>query len=279
MALQINTNLGAIMASAAASSVNKSMETSMTRLATGSRINTAADDAAGVAIASRLTSEIRGTNQAVRNAMDAQAMIDTAEGAHNEIVNILQRMREIAVQAANDTNDADDRDNLQAETDQLVDEIDRIATVTTWAGISLLDASGGASGSFTFHVGAGTTSGSDTITVAISSMSSSSLGVNALTMASNSSALTTIDAIDTAITTVNTQRADLGAYSNRLDNTVSNLTNISANLEAGRSRIQDADFAAESTNLAKSQILQQASTAMLAQANASKQGVLSLLQG
>jgi flagellin len=140
MALQINTNLGAIMASAAASSVNKSMETSMTRLATGSRINTAADDAAGVAIASRLTSEIRGTNQAVRNAMDAQAMIDTAEGAHNEIVNILQRMRELAVQAANDTNDADDRDNLQAETDQLVDEIDRIATVTTWAGVSLLDA-------------------------------------------------------------------------------------------------------------------------------------------
>ena len=279
MALSINTNMGALMASAAASSVNKSLETSMNRLSTGMRINTAADDAAGVAIASRLTSEIRGTNQAIRNAMDGQALIDTAEGAHNEIVNILQRMREIAVQAGNDTNDADDRANLQAEVDQLVDEIDRIATVTTWAGINLLDASGGASGTFTFHVGARTTAGSDTIDVAISSMTSSSLSVGALTLASNGSALTTIDAIDAAILTVNAQRADLGAYSNRLDNTVANLTNISTNLEAGRSRIQDADFAAESTNLAKSQILQQASTAMLAQANASKQGVLSLLQG
>jgi flagellin len=279
MALSINTNMGALMASAAASSVNKSLETSMNRLSTGMRINTAADDAAGVAIASRLTSEIRGTNQAIRNAMDGQALIDTAEGAHNEIVNILQRMREIAVQAGNDTNDADDRANLQSEVDQLVDEIDRIATVTTWAGINLLDASGGTSGTFTFHVGARTTAGSDTIDVAISSMTSSSLSVGALTLASNGSALTTIDAIDAAILTVNAQRADLGAYSNRLDNTVANLTNISTNLEAGRSRIQDADFAAESTNLAKSQILQQASTAMLAQANASKQGVLSLLQG
>ena len=271
--------MGALMASAAASSVNKSLETSMNRLSTGMRINTASDDAAGVAIASRLTSEIRGTNQAIRNAMDGQALIDTAEGAHNEIVNILQRMREIAVQAGNDTNDADDRDNLQAEVDQLVDEIDRIATVTTWAGINLLDATGGASGTFTFQVGARTTADSDTIDVAISSMTSSSLSVGALTLASNGSALTSIDAIDAAIQTVNAQRADLGAYSNRLDNTVANLTNISTNLEAGRSRIQDADFAAESTNLAKSQILQQASTAMLAQANASKQGVLSLLQG
>lgn len=250
----------------------------MERLSSGLRINTASDDAAGVAIASRLTAEIRGTNQAIRNAMDAQAFIDTAEGAHNEIVNILQRMREIAVQAANDTNGTDDRANLQAEVDQLATEIDRIATVTTWAGINLLDATGGTSGSFTFHVGAGTTSGADTISVAIGSMTSSTLGVSALTLASNGSALTSIGAIDTAITTVNTQRADLGAYSNRLDHTVSNLTNIATNLEAGRSRIQDADFAAESTNLARTQILQQASMAMLAQANASKQGVLSLLQ-
>ncbi len=279
MALQINTNIGALNASAAASSVNRAMETSMNRLSTGLRINAARDDAAGVAIASRMTSEIRGTNQAIRNASDGQALIDTAEGAHLEIVNILQRMREIAVQAANDTNDADDRDNLQAEVDQLVDEIDRISTVTTWAGINLLDATGGASGSFTFHVGARTTSGSDTITVAISSMSSSSLSVSSLTLASNSSALTTIDAIDDAIKTVNSQRAELGAYSNRLDSTIANLTNISTNLESGLSRIQDADFAAESTNMAKAQILQQASTAMLAQANASKQSVLSLLQG
>ncbi len=139
MALQINTNLGALMASAAASGVNRSMETSMERLSTGKRINTAADDAAGVAIASRLTASIRGINQAMRNASDAQALIDTAEGAHNEIVNILQRMREISVQAANDTNDEVDRSNLQLEYDALTAEIDRIANVTTWAGKKLID--------------------------------------------------------------------------------------------------------------------------------------------
>ena len=132
MALSVATNTGALMAQAAASSVNKEMEVSMERLSTGKRINGASDDAAGVAIASRLTSEIKGTNQAIRNAMDGQAMIDTAEGAHVEIVNLLQRMREIAVQASNDTNDANDRNNLETEYNALVDEIDRIATVTSW---------------------------------------------------------------------------------------------------------------------------------------------------
>jgi len=138
MALSVATNSGALMAQAAASSVNKEMEVSMARLSSGKRINSAADDAAGVAIASRLTSEIRGTNQAIRNAMDAQAMLDTAEGAHKEIENILQRMRELAVQAANDTNDATDRDNLATEYSSLMDEIDRISDVTEWAGQDLL---------------------------------------------------------------------------------------------------------------------------------------------
>ena len=271
------------MAAAAATSVNKDMETSMERLSTGKRINSAADDAAGVAIASRLSSEIRGTNQSIRNAMDAQALIDTAEGAHKEIENILQRMRELAVQAANDTNDSTDRVNLKAEFDQLTNEIDRIASVTTWAGQDLLSGSGGTSGAFTFQIGANTNSG-DTLTVTINAMSTASSGstgliVSGLSLASNGSAQAAITAIDTAITAVNTQRAKMGAYSNRLDNTVSNLTNVSINLEGGKGRIEDADFAAESTSLAKSQILQQASTAMLAQANASKQNVLSLLQG
>jgi flagellin len=552
MALTVATNTGALMAQAAASSVNKDMEMSMERLATGKRINGASDDAAGVAIASRLTSEIRGTNQAIRNAMDGQAMIDTAEGAHQEIENILQRMRELAVQSANDTNDATDRTNLQLELDALTNEIDRISSVTSWAGQSILTGTGGTStnGQFTFQVGSQTNS-ADAITASINSMSAASLGVGsgnavasatAATMATvggnvmqmggtivsgdnfqfslngdtisitindvttgsasgdvtyaytitdssgteiasagtgsgsytgsagdsllesaagvvaavinaaealdgsassgghsginavaasdgsvtvtqavnvtsatgsggayasgaavgngaitgttsvNVSTATTtvtfgsgdldianigsggtaetftltvngetitydtsggdyaenigglvaglqeqidantnlkgvtitaasggtsdelvlslvssvtlgsvsvsnaaatssldittssgsksaIDAIDTAIQTVNSQRANLGAISNRLDSTVSNLTNISSNLQAGRGRIEDADFAAETTSLAKSQILQQASTAMLAQANASKQNVLSLLQG
>lgn len=518
MALNINTNIGALNAAAAASSVNKAQETAMERLSTGQRINTAADDAAGVAIASRLTSEIRGTNQAIRNAMDAQALIDTAEGAHSEIENILQRMRELAVQSANDTNSAQDRTNLQAEVDQLVSEIDRIANVSTWAGESLINQAN----TFNFQIGSrGTSSNSaNQISVTMNAMTSAALSVgagnaavgangatltevgtnvlqvggtpvvgdtynftvngeamsveiaadagtsftyklnggsaaavagatgktandvakavaaaitaaavadatagghagltavasadgsvtlsqplsvdtvnwndgtddtagawssstntltftgskaigtgdtlsfnlngtavslaidgdaysddaagavaamqakldaltngdavsdvfrgmsftvagssaaditiqithtaanlitsvsataaassDAISISSQANASAAIATIDSAINTVNSQRANLGAVSNRLDSTVANMTNISTNLEAGRSRIQDADFAAESTNLAKTQILQQASTAMLAQANASKQGVLSLLQG
>ena len=535
MALTVATNTGALMAQAAASSVNKEMEMSMERLSTGKRLNSAADDAAGVAIASRLTSEINGTNQAIRNAMDGQAMIDTAEGAHQEVESILQRMRELAVQASNDSNSDADRTALQSEVTALVAEIDRIANVSTWAGKGLIDQGR----SFTFNVGShggghneivatttamtgaalGVSAGNATVGVngatltevgesvlqvdgtpvvgdvykydingtsfqvkiaadadgsgnfdyqvstdGGSSFGSSVLGsgngkaqtkagvaeviahqVNALTdhpgltatansdgsvtftqamnwlgtaadptgnttsskagsgtvtddlaatvntasetvngtayaagmvatidttgvadstpdkffvvvngtekaftlsasdeyadtiagwsarikdelnaatdlkgysfdtavsgtdikvaathVAANlitaesataaqsttalkidtqSDASSAIATIDAAIVKVNSQRASLGAISNRLDSTVNNLTSISSNLAAGRGRIEDADFAAETTSLAKSQILQQASTAMLAQANASKQNVLSLLQG
>ena len=149
MALAIATNSAALQAAASASSVNRDMETSMTRLASGMRINSASDDAAGVAIASRLSSEIRGTDQAIRNALDGQAIIDTAEGAHKETEAILQRMREIAVQAANDTNSSEDRVNLQTEMDAMVKEIDRIAHVTTWAGNSVMDGSDGSAASST----------------------------------------------------------------------------------------------------------------------------------
>jgi flagellin len=501
MALTVGTNSGALMAQAAASSVNRSMETSMERLSTGKRINSAADDAAGVAIASRLSSEIKGTNQAIRNAMDGQALIDTAEGAHSEVENILQRMRELAVQASNDTNSTLDRTYLQDEMEQLTAEIDRIASATTWAGQNLLD------GTFTskqFQIGSGSAT-NHTIATSLKSTSSASLGahtvesvafantahatgaatmtatdfdlmgpkgskeiafsanasaktiaaavndlasstgvtatatsfvklssvsaaaattmtlngggtataisftlsatsdltamkdaINAVagstgvtaafdagskaalilndadgdnisltnfsqgtatmtvqamkadgstmsataadvitsggtdstivtgsfsltadaafsvqdqetgdtdvsslvgyfnTAATKSSTLSAVSAVDIGTTTgartamnaidgalrmVSAQRSDLGSVSNRLDSTVSNLTNISTNLSAGKGRIEDADFAAETTNLAKTQILQQASTAMLAQANSSKQNVLSLLQG
>jgi len=187
MALNINTNIGALSSAAAASSVNKSMELAMERLSTGLRINTAADDAAGVAIASRLTSEIRGTNQAIRNAMDGQAMIDTAEGAHNEITNILQRMREVIVQAANDTNNASDRANLQTELDNLTAEIDRIAGTTAWAGKLLLDGStpdsknlsGVHSDKATFNLQVGSsTAALDTMAVQIGAVSSKALGIS-----------------------------------------------------------------------------------------------------
>ncbi|MGB2434326.1 MAG: flagellin, partial [Paracoccaceae bacterium] len=524
-ALTVATNTGALMAQAAASSVNKEMEISMERLASGKRINGASDDAAGVAIASRLTSEIKGTNQAIRNAMDGQAMIDTAEGAHQEVESILQRMRELAVQASNDSNSDADRTALQSEVTALVSEIDRIANVSTWAGKGLIDQGR----SFTFNVGShggghneivatttamtgaalgvsagnatvgvngatltevgesvlqvggtpvagdtykytingtdfqvqlvadgsnfdykvstdggatfgaavtshsqsngataagvadiiahqvnaltdhpgltatansdgsvtvaqslnltgsrteisttasadlagavltttgtktinsvtvpdgnivefditGFTHGTSTITLTINGSETiytpdsgsadeyedSAAGIaaglqaaldananmkgvswqvdvnsgkvrvgytqdsaalitdeaataaqstTALLINTQSDASAAIATIDAAIVKVNSQRASLGAISNRLDSTVNNLTSISSNLAAGRGRIEDADFAAETTSLAKSQILQQASTAMLAQANASKQNVLSLLQG
>jgi len=274
MALTVATNTGALMAQAAASSVNKEMEISMERLSTGKRINSAADDAAGVAIASRLTAEVRGTNQAIRNAMDAQALIDTAEGAHSEIEAILQRMRELAVQGANDTNDATDRTSISSELTALTTEITRIASVTTWAGKGLIDEEN----TFSFQIGARTNS-ADVLEVEMNEMDAGELGVTGESVETLEDAEALIELIDEAMETLNEQRAELGSYSNRLDHTVSNLTNVMNNLSAGLSRIQDADFAAETTNLAKTQILQQASTAMLAQANASKQNVLSLLQG
>jgi flagellin len=289
MALAIATNTAALNAAASASSVNRDMETSMARLSTGKRINSASDDAAGVAISSRLSAEIRGTDQAIRNSLDGQALIDTAEGAHKEVENILQRMREITVQAANDTNNSQDRTNLQAEMDAMITEIDRIAGTTTWAGANLMDAS--ADTTFSFQVGAAT-GAQNQIAVSMKSMNGTGLLVKNATenlvsvvatdatagdAADNARSGTTL--IDTAIKNVNIQRSQLGAVSNRLNHTVNNLTNISSNLSAAKGGIEDADFALETTNLAKNQILQQASTAMLAQANASKQNVLSLLQG
>ena len=278
MALAIATNNAALNAAASASSVNRDMETSMARLSSGKRINSASDDAAGVAISSRLSAEIRGTDQALRNALDGQALIDTAEGAHKEIENILQRMREVAVQASNDTNNGQDRDNLQAEMDAMSKEVDRIAGTTTWAGANLMNAS---SSSFSFQVGSATGT-QNQIAVDITTMNAAGLKVDETDVnltASASSRYTAIDNVDAAIKSVNDQRSALGAVSNRLNHTVNNLTNISSNLSAAKGGIEDADFALETTNLAKNQILQQASTAMLAQANASKQNVLSLLQG
>ena len=501
MPMNINTNMGSLMASAAASAVNKSMETSMERLSTGLRINSAADDAAGVAIADRMTSNIKGLNQAIRNAGDTQGLIDTAEGAQTEITNVLQRMRELAVQSVNDTNSSSDRSAIQAEVNTLRAELDRISSSTTWAGNKLLDGnftnkqfqigadaankisvsvdnmSSGSIGQHRFdstsyvtvhgtsvstltqdatdfdvigHKGAaeaaftagssaktvaaavnadtgstgvtaqaathlkmsldavptstvtfslnsstisatvvtnsdltslrdainavgGTTGvtavfdGTDTATLlltdgdgdnisiadfsdtgtatnlditarnfdntadvgsaqsltsiasgaddtvvlgavrfesikaftvadqenssgdtstatesyfgAAAGGSSSLSAVSAINLGTQAGASSAISVLDTAIAYVAASRGDLGAISNRLDHTMSNLTNIVTNTEGARSRIADADFAAESTNLAKQQILQQAATSMLAQANASKQSVLSLLQG
>ena len=286
MALSIGTNNSALQAAAAASSVNRNMETSMERLSTGKRINSASDDAAGVAISSRLSSEVRGTNQSVRNALDAQALIDTAEGAHKEVENILQRMRELAIQAANGTNNADDITNLEAEFTAMSKEIERIGESTSFAGKVLTDEDGK---TFSFQVGSATGT-QNQINVTINSIMSEHIGgapaafqtitlIEAAGLDNLTETNNAIVAIDLAIKEVNTQRSELGAVSNRLNHTVNNLTNMSTNLSSAQGRIQDADFALETTELAKNQILQQASTAMLAQANASKQNVLGLLQG
>ena len=282
MALSIGTNDGAMRASQAASIAARGMEASMERLSTGKRINSAADDAAGVAISSRLSAEVRGTNQSVRNALDGQALVATAEGAHKEVENILQRMRELAVQAANGTNNADDITNLEAEFTALSTEITRIGETTTWAGIAL---TGTDATAISLQVGSGTGT-QNQITVTINSIKSADIGngtdelsdvvtagLDDLTETNNA-----ISVIDGAIKEVNAQRSELGAVYNRLNHTVNNLTNMSANLSSAQGRIQDADFALETTELAKNQILQQASTAMLAQANASKENVLGLLR-
>jgi flagellin len=248
----------------------------MARLASGKRINSAADDPAGVAITSRLNSEIRGTSQAIRNALDGQALIDTAEGGHKEVENILQRMREIAVQSANDTNSSQDRANLNEEMKALSTEIDRIAAATSWAGKSLMNEG---SSQFSFQVGTSTNAES-AITISIGSMSATALSLDhtSVSVMSSENSQFAISAIDQAITSVNSQRSMLGATSNRLNYAVNNLTNISGNLVSALGRIQDTDYAAEITALAKHQILQKAAIAMLAQANASKSYVLTLLR-
>ena len=274
--LSINTNIGALKAADAAYSVNKSMETSMHRLSSGKRINSAADDAAGLKISQRQEAEIRGFAQSSRNAADAQAFFATAEGAMGEIHNLLQRLREIAVQSANDTNNTADRTALQTEVVALEADIDRIRNDTTWAGILLLNGTSSGSNEFTFQVGPDS---GDTIAHTIPDMlhTATTLSLNG-NVSSRTDANSYITLVDTAIDNLGTEREQLGALMNRLDYTMSNLTNMSTNLTLAKGRIEDADFAAESANLARTQVLQQASMSMLAQANAAKQNILALFQ-
>ena len=275
--LSINTNVGALKAADAAYSVNKSMEQSMQRLSTGKRINGAIDDAAGLQISQRQEAEIRGFQQSTRNAADGQALLATAEGAMGEIHNLLQRLRELAVQAASGTVSDADRDALDSEAQALEAEITRIGNDTTWAGVQLLDNS--QSGGITFHVGP---DGADTITHAIPDLRHEGGSANTLLiqgdLQSTANASTYIGTIDGCISKLSTEREQIGAVINRLDYTISNLSNMATNLALAKGRIEDADFAAESANLARTQVLQQASMSMLAQANASKQNILALFQ-
>jgi flagellin len=271
----INTNVKSLVAQNALSVNNRSLSKAMEQLSTGKRINSASDDAAGLAISNKMTSQIRGLNQAVRNANDAISVAQTAEGATQEISNMLQRMRELAVQAANDSNSSADRTALDAEVTELIADIDRIATDTEFNNMALLTGSAGTSGTMTFQIGANS---GQTIDVTFENMSTASLGVSGVSVSTASGATSAISTIDDAIATVDTFRADLGAKINRFTYAIDNMANISMNTSAARSRIQDADYASATTELARSQIIQQAATAMLAQANQQPQSVLSLLQ-
>ena len=256
-------------------SVNKSMETSMERLASGKRINSAADDAANLAISTRITAEIQGLKQSIKNAADAQSLLNVTEGALTEVHTILLRMRELAVQSSNDTVRDQDRDVLQMEVAQLEAEIQRISDDTTWSGMTLL--AGGFTTGATFQIGPRDT---DTIQISIEAIDATTATALALSshVSTQAAAQDYIVTIDNAISKISEQRGKYGAVMNRLDHAMANMQNIVTNLSTAKGRLEDADYAAESANLARTQVLQQASMAMLSQANASKQNILALFQ-
>jgi Flagellin and related hook-associated proteins len=291
MSLVVNTNIASITATNHLSKTQSVMEQAMERLSSGKRVNGAADDAAGLAISSRMTSQIRGLNQSIRNANDGISLAQTAEGALIEIENMLQRMRELAVQAKNGTNITADQSFMNDEFTALEIEIKRVADATKFNSQDLFAAFTTAAATdgttFTFNVGYSANATEDSIAVtmgAIGSFGGSSgdfdadTGYDGFGIASAASAADAITALDSELDFVRETRADLGATINRLNYTVDNLANVVVNTEAARSRIVDADFAQESAALSRAQILQQAGTAMLAQANAAPQSVLALLQ-
>jgi flagellin len=282
----VNTNISASIAQSALMKNDRALGKAMEQLSTGSQINSAADDAAGLAISTRMTSQINGLNVGIKNANDGISMLNTADGALVEVTNMLQRMRELALEASNGTTDTKDRTYLNKEYSQLLSEIERVATKTEWNGRTILDdtADGNSSGLVEFQIGVdtGTTLAVDfgdltQATGTMVSLASSTIAASS-TVSAQLVASSVIGKIDTAIDNVNLQRATLGAATNRLTHTVDNLTNVVVNAESTRSAIQDTDYAAATSELARSQIIAQAGTAMLAQANQMPQTVLALLR-
>jgi len=276
----INTNLMSLNAQGNLSATKKDLSTAIQRLSTGLRVNSAKDDAAGLAIANRMDAQARGMNVSVRNANDGISLAQTAEGALGKVTDMMQRMRELAVQSANASNTALDRNSLNQEFSQLAQEIDRTLLSTRFNGQAIL---AGSAGGLQFQIGANNAA-TDQLTITTSNMATattvaavtvSTAGIG--TSAANANAM--ISALDSAIDTVNSERATYGAMQNRFEAVISNLQISAENQTAAKSRIVDADFAAETAALTRAQILQQAGTAMLAQANAAPQGVLSLLRG
>ena len=280
MALTINTNVSSLNAQRNLSSTQSSLSVSLQRLSSGLRINSAKDDAAGLAISERIQSQVRGFNVAIRNANDAISLMQVADGGAEQISNNLQRMRELAVQAANGTLNSGDRANLQTEFAALGKEIPRLSQATKFNNVALVNS---AASTFTFQVGAGTTT-NDQITVTTIDLraSATTIGVNSgsisVTGSTSANALKAITNLDSAIKSISKARADFGAAMNRTEAVISSLQIAVENQSAARGRIVDADFAMETATLSRTQILQQAGTAMLSQANALPQQVLGLLR-
>ncbi|MGE3171681.1 MAG: flagellin [Planctomycetota bacterium] len=274
MGLRVNTNVISMNSQRNLAKVTEALAGNFRRLSTGLRIASAADDAAGLAISERLRSQVRSFEQAKRNANDGISMVQTAEGALNEVGDILTRLRELAVQANNGSVSGADRDTLQQEFGSLVAEVDRIAQSTEFNGIKLLD---GSAGTVSFQVGIGTTAGVDTLDVDLGDSQAASLGIDTLDVGSTGSPTAAITAIDAAIDTVSGLRGSFGAAQNRLGSTIRNVAVQVENLSAAESRIRDVDVAYETAQLTRNSILQQASISMLAQANAVPQSALALL--
>ena len=274
MGLRVNTNVASINAQRNLSQVNERLGGNFRRLSTGLRISTAADDAAGLAISERLRSQVRSLDQAKRNANDGISMVQTAEGALNEVSSILTRLRELAIQSSNGSVSNQDKETLDEEFQSLVNEVNRIGSSTEFNGIKLLD---GSSSSVSFQVGFGTTAGTDTLSVTLSAALSTSLSLNSLDIGSGGTTTTAISAIDGAINSVSSLRGSLGAVQNRLGSTINNLAIQVENLSAAESRIRDVDVAYETAQPTRNSILQQASISILSQANSQPQSALQLL--
>jgi flagellin len=299
--MRINHNVSAMVTQSSLFAVNRDMSKSLERLSTGLRINRASDDAAGLGVSENLRTQVKGTAQAVRNSQDGIAAITIAEGSANEISGILQRMRELAVQSSNDTLTSTERAYTDQEYNQLINEIDRIAAVTNYNGMKLISSTG-TSANDRFGIGghdAGLTGGSalwvdandqyglDSITITIDTLTTTTLGVggsggvaslNVTTLTSQADAVAAIQSLDESIDSVNTMRSDMGAFINRLEHAINNLQISNTNQQSAESLIRDVDFATESTQFTRNQILTQSGTAMLSQANMLPQGVLQLLQ-
>ena len=282
--MRINHNIASMIGQGALSTQQNALNKSLEKLSTGLRINRASDDAAGLSVSESLRSRIRGMGRAQSNAEDGIALLQIAEGATGEINNILQRMRELSIQSATDTMTTTERSYINKEFTQLMSEVTRISSSASYNGMTLLDGSAGSFGvsggsASVLHIGAGSSASVDRLSITVNAMTLGALGMSFTTTAvsTSSSALASLSIIDTAIRSVNTMRSDMGAYVNRLEFAISNLENQVYNTQDAESRIRDVDFAKETTEFTRAQILSQSATSMLAQANQVPQGVLALL--